>query len=106
MWFDQAMCLFCMYYCKGTQVSFLEMVECKMGDANHLFELLKDVLSNNSITKENLVGLDTTNVMAGAHNSIFTKTETRLSSNMSLEVLQAINFIYQAPGLVKSYQII
>lgn len=64
-----------MYYCKRTQVSFLGMVECKKGNANHLFEVLKDMLSNNSIAKENLVGFysDTTNVMGGAHNSIFTK---------------------------------
>lgn len=64
-----------MYYDKGTRINFLDMVACKKGDANHLFNLLIDVLVKNEITQSNLVGFcsDTTNVMAESHNSIFTK---------------------------------
>lgn len=99
------------YYCKGTQVSFLEMVECKKGDDNHLFEVLKDMMSSNSITTENLVGFcsDKTNVMAGSHNSIFTKLKQDIRQICLLtpacsRLAPAITFTYPAPGRVKNYQ--
>lgn len=54
-------------------VSFVDMLEVAKSDAEGLYFLLKQLLNTKNIPLSNLVGFfsDTTNVMTGEYNSVF-----------------------------------
>lgn len=60
---------------------FLDMFEMKSGTAESLYNELKESLLSKGIPLENITGFssDTTNVMAGDHNSCFFTFEERMS---------------------------
>lgn len=70
-------CAFCVIYYhpdnEKVETHFLDLFETESGKAEDLSEALLNWLRTNSVPFENFIGFssDTTNVMAGAHNSVF-----------------------------------
>lgn len=71
------------YYCNNVQkvvIKFFDMVENSVGTAEELFKRLQNVITMKNILITNLVGFssDTTNVMFGQHNSVYSLLKKKL----------------------------
>lgn len=73
-------CAFTVTYCDSENIltKFFEIIETSSGTADELYKCLKSVLERRKIPFSNLNGFssDTTNVMFGEHNSVFSRLKS------------------------------